>query len=51
MRNKAFYEAPESEALDLGLETDLLTVSPTGSAYGKQGKAGANLDEMDELEF
>lgn len=51
MKNKAFYEAPESEALVLGLETDLLTGSPTGSSYGKQGKAGATLEEMDELDF
>lgn len=49
MTRKLFYEAPESEAFVLGLERDLLT--GTGSDYGKAGRAGAQLDEMDELEF
>lgn len=47
MRKKALYEAPESEAFDLGLEKDLLT----GSEFGDPGKAGAELDEMEELGF
>ena len=47
MRKNKLYEAPESEAFDLGLEKDLLT----GSEFGESGKAGAKLDEMDELEF
>lgn len=47
MRRKAFYEAPESEVLEMGLETDLLT----GSEFGDAGKAGKNLEELDELEF
>jgi len=47
MRKKALYEAPESESFDLGLEKDLLTVSE----FGESGKAGAELDEMEELAF
>lgn len=47
MRRKAFYEAPESEILELGLEMDLLT----GSEYGDGGKPGKDLNELDELEF
>ena len=47
MRKKALYEAPESEAFDLGLEKDLLT----GSEFGDPGKAEAELDQMEELGF
>ena len=48
MRIKAFYKAPENKVLDLGPETNFLNGSPQ---YGDSGKAGADLNEMDELGF
>ena len=47
MRKKALYEAPETEAFDFRFEKDLLT----GSVFGEAGKAGSELDELEELDF
>ena len=43
-RGHAPYEAPLAEMIDVSIETGMLYVS---GDYGKKGKAGIDLDELD----
>lgn len=42
------YSAPDCETIELGLEGSMMTGS---NKYGQAGRAGRDLEELDELEF